>query len=145
MLKIWKKKWTLKLKILLKLKEGIPVKTMPQNIRKTPWKRKEAKISKINPAPNLRVPHVGWNQVDFTQAHPIFNDIKDGRDFYFVHSYFLRLAEAQGVCAATTEFGLEFCSAVTQDNVFATQFHPEKSAEAGLQLYANFLAWDGNV
>ena len=75
----------------------------------------------------------------------MWQGIESGASFYFVHSYFLRLAEAQGVCAATTDFGLEFCSAVAQDNVFATQFHPEKSAEAGLQLYANFLAWDGNV
>lgn len=97
-------------------------------------------------ADELKVPHMGWNQVhQRDSSHPMWQGIESGASFYFVHSYFLRLAEAEGVCAATTDFGLEFCSAVTQDNVFATQFHPEKSAEAGLQLYANFLAWDGNV
>ncbi len=92
----------------------------------------------------LKVPHMGWNQVSqHDPKHSMWKDIKTDASFYFVHSYFLPLTEAQSVCAATTEFGLSFCSAITRDNIFATQFHPEKSADAGLQLYANFLAWNG--
>jgi len=94
----------------------------------------------------LKVPHMGWNQVNQQNSnHPMWQGIPSGANFYFVHSYFLPLAEAGALCAATTEFGLPFCSAVTRDNVFATQFHPEKSADAGLQLYANFLTWDGEA
>ncbi len=93
----------------------------------------------------LKVPHMGWNQAVPEDAdHPMWAGIAVDARFYFVHSYFLPLAEASGICAARTEFGVEFCSAVTQGNVFATQFHPEKSAAAGLQLYANFLAWNGD-
>lgn len=93
-----------------------------------------------------KVPHMGWNQVRQTDpAHPMWHGISQDSRFYFVHSYYLSLAQAEGVAAAMTDYGVEFCSAVTRDNVFATQFHPEKSADAGLRLYANFLNWDGQV
>ena len=97
------------------------------------------------PADHLKVPHMGWNQVHQTDStHPLWYEIKQDSAFYFVHRYFLPDSPATGVCAATTEYGQRFCSAVSRGNVFATQFHPEKSAEAGLRLYRNFLAWDGN-
>jgi len=96
-------------------------------------------------AERLKVPHMGWNRVNQVDPqHPMWAGIKQGSYFYFVHSYFLSLSEAQGGCAASTDYGVSFCSAVAKGNIFATQFHPEKSAEAGLQLYANFLSWDGD-
>ncbi|MFC1748349.1 imidazole glycerol phosphate synthase subunit HisH [Pseudomonadota bacterium] len=98
----------------------------------------------LSSSSGLKVPHMGWNRVNQVDPeHPMWNGIGQDSYFYFVHSYFLPLSEAQGVCASTTDYGVNFCSAVTQGNVFATQFHPEKSADAGLQLYANFLRWDG--
>lgn len=94
------------------------------------------------PGEHLKVPHMGWNQVHQSDpGHPMWRGIRQDSAFYFVHSYFL--PEAGAICAATTDYGQRFCSAVTRGNIFATQFHPEKSAAAGLQLYANFLAWDG--
>lgn len=96
------------------------------------------------PAEHLKVPHMGWNQVHQADpSHPMWQGIQQDSAFYFVHSYFLPEPQSGGVCAATTEYGRHFCSAVTQGNIFATQFHPEKSADAGLRLYRNFLAWGG--
>lgn len=92
---------------------------------------------------HLKVPHMGWNQVHQSQLHPVWKDIPQDARFYFVHSYFLPAGAGEGICAATTEYGVSFCAAITRGNIFATQFHPEKSAEAGLRLYANFLGWDG--
>lgn len=92
----------------------------------------------------LKVPHMGWNQVHQVNVeHPLWKGIEQDSSFYFVHSYFLPLARSEDICAATTEYGQSFCSVVSRGNVFASQFHPEKSAAAGLRLYANFLAWDG--
>lgn len=97
------------------------------------------------PSEHLKVPHMGWNQVHQADpSHSMWQGIEQDSAFYFVHSYFLPGSQAAEVCAATTEYGQRFCSAVTQGNIFATQFHPEKSAAAGLCLYRNFLAWDGN-
>ncbi len=94
------------------------------------------KVSKL-PA-GLKVPHMGWNQVKQVNAHPIFNGIPDNTDFYFVHSYYAHPLD-RSVVAGTTEYGIEFCSMIIKDNLFATQFHPEKSGGAGLKMYANFL------
>ncbi len=91
----------------------------------------------------LKVPHMGWNQVHQTINHPLWQDIPQDSRFYFVHSYYVQ-PEDQAITAATCDYGLSFSSAVTHNNVFATQFHPEKSQHVGLQLYANFLRWDGN-
>ena len=91
----------------------------------------------------LKVPHMGWNQVHQTVAHPMWQDIPQDSRFYFVHSYYVQ-PEDSTITAATSEYGLSFTSAVAQNNVFATQFHPEKSQHAGLQLYANFLRWNGS-
>ena len=86
----------------------------------------------------LKIPHMGWNQVRQIKTHPIFTNIADNTNFYFVHSYYAQPQDSQ-VVAGVTEYGIEFCSMVIRDNLFATQFHPEKSGEAGLTMYANFL------
>jgi glutamine amidotransferase len=91
----------------------------------------------------LKVPHMGWNQVHQERAHPLWKDIAQDARFYFVHSYHARPADP-GVIAATSFYGARLTAAIARDNVFAAQFHPEKSATAGLQLYANFLGWNGN-
>ncbi len=91
----------------------------------------------------LKIPHMGWNAVEQTQAHPLWRGIADGTRFYFVHSYYAEPGEA-GLAAGTTEHGIRFTSAVARANVFACQFHPEKSSGDGLRLLANFVAWDGD-
>ncbi len=88
----------------------------------------------------LKVPHMGWNEVWRTQPHALWDGIPDGDRFYFVHSYFVVPAIAAHA-AAQTDYGLRFTSAVARDNIFAVQFHPEKSAAAGLRLLANFVSW----
>ncbi len=90
----------------------------------------------------LKIPHMGWNQVNPVADHPMWNGIQPGSRFYFVHSYYVEPDQKQ-VIAATTDYCLEFTSAITLNNVFAVQFHPEKSQHDGLKLLANFLAWDG--
>lgn len=89
--------------------------------------------------PGLKVPHMGWNQVDFKQpSHPLFAGIPDHSGFYFVHSFFIQ-PESDDVVAATTEYGFDFCSVVSYRNLWAAQFHPEKSGAAGLQMLRNFV------
>lgn len=88
----------------------------------------------------LKVPHMGWNEVDTVQAHPLWQGIDDGSRFYFVHSYYCQPEDTVAV-AATTGYGLRFTSAVAQANIFSVQFHPEKSAAAGLRLLSNFVGW----
>lgn len=87
-----------------------------------------------------KVPQMGWNRVRQAQAHPLWQGIADLDYFYFVHSYYVQAENAAHV-VGTTEYGHVFASAVARDNIFATQFHPEKSAAAGLQLYKNFVHW----
>lgn len=89
----------------------------------------------------LKVPHMGWNQVSQTQAHPLWHAIDDNAWFYFVHSYYLWPDEAE-VIVGMTDYGIRFPSVIARANVFAVQFHPEKSARDGLQLLSNFCAWD---
>jgi imidazole glycerol-phosphate synthase subunit HisH len=91
----------------------------------------------------LKVPHMGWNQVHQTGTHPLWRDIPQDSRFYFVHSYYAESAEAADI-AGTTAFGIRFTSAAACDNIFAVQFHPEKSQHAGLQLLTNFTRWDGS-
>ena len=89
----------------------------------------------------LKVPHMGWNEVWQTQAHPLWANIADGSRFYFVHSYYCAPEEA-ALSAGRSHFGVDFCCALARDNVFAVQFHPEKSSTAGLTLLKNFLHWN---
>lgn len=88
----------------------------------------------------LKVPHMGWNEVKQAGPHPLWNGIADGARFYFVHSYYVAPEDAACV-AGTTEYGIPFTSACARDNIFAVQCHPEKSAQAGLQLLSNFIDW----
>ena len=90
----------------------------------------------------LKIPHMGWNRVEQTAPHPMWHGITDGSRFYFVHSYYASPQRDADV-AATTPYGVGFASVVARDNEFAVQFHPEKSQHAGLQLLANFVAWNG--
>ncbi|MFT7559511.1 MAG: glutamine amidotransferase [Flavobacteriales bacterium] len=92
----------------------------------------------------MKVPHMGWNRVKQTRAHPMWEGIDDNSRFYFVHSYYVNLND-KSVEAGTTDYGLSFSSVLSKDNVFATQFHPEKSHNAGLQLFKNFVHWDGRA
>jgi glutamine amidotransferase len=92
----------------------------------------------------LKVPHMGWNQVSQIKQHPLWNNIPNQARFYFVHSYYVDTPEHSLVVGETT-YGKTFAAALSKDNVFATQFHPEKSAQAGLQLFKNFLCWNGTV
>ena len=90
----------------------------------------------------LKVPHMGWNQVQQVVDHPLWHGIADHTRFYFVHSYCIS-ADVQREVAGRCVYGREFDAAVARDNVFAVQFHPEKSHTAGLQLLKNFVSWDG--
>ena len=93
------------------------------------------------PDRTLKVPHMGWNEIDILRPHPLLRDIKAGDEFYFVHSYFTRPAKENIV--ATTEYGINFCSIIAKDNLFATQFHLEKSGRKGLAILSAFRDWDG--
>jgi glutamine amidotransferase len=93
-----------------------------------------------NSGERLKIPHMGWNQVWPARPHPLWEGIEPGARFYFVHSYYVNPVE-RDLVAATTEYGVSFPSALARDNVFAVQFHPEKSQKAGLRLLENFLAW----
>lgn len=90
---------------------------------------------------SLKIPHMGWSQVKQRQRHPLWEGIDDDTRFYFVHSYHV-VPEDQGLVAATTGYGVEFVSAIAKGNLFAVQFHPEKSADAGLRLLKNFVHWE---
>jgi len=89
----------------------------------------------------LKVPHIGWNEVHHAQSHPLWAGIEDDERFYFVHSYYCDPADRE-VVAGTARYPFEFACAVAKDNLFAVQFHPEKSATAGLRLLANFVTWN---
>ena len=89
----------------------------------------------------FKVPQMGWNRVQQTLSHPLWNGIADNSYFYFVHSYYAVPADRSNI-AGETVYGAPFACAVAKDNIFATQFHPEKSAAAGLRLYKNFVDWN---
>jgi len=100
----------------------------------------KGKVAKFT-SPNLKVPQIGWNQIDLTQKgkeSALFKGIENGDFFYFVHSYFA-LPEDEDIITSTTNYGVDFCSAINKDNIFATQFHPEKSQAKGLKVLENFL------
>jgi glutamine amidotransferase len=89
----------------------------------------------------FKVPQMGWNRVKQVRAHPLWDGVADDAYFYFVHSYYAQPDDAQH-SIGETEYGAPFCCVVARDNIVATQFHPEKSAAAGLQLYRNFVHWN---
>ncbi len=88
----------------------------------------------------LKIPHMGWSPVDQRRGHPLWQGIPDGGRFYFVHSYRV-VPEDPSLVVATTDYGVRFTSAIARDNLFACQFHPEKSADNGLRLLKNFVEW----
>ncbi|MEM0954180.1 MAG: imidazole glycerol phosphate synthase subunit HisH [Pseudomonadota bacterium] len=92
----------------------------------------------------LKIPHMGWNQVSQVSSHPLWSGIEDGARFYFVHSFFVE-TEVPALVTGMAEYGLPFAAAMARDNLFAVQFHPEKSAPAGLTLLRNFLDWHGEA
>ena len=92
----------------------------------------------------LKVPHMGWNQVKQLTNHKLWQNIEQNSRFYFVHSYFVE-PDSSDVVVGTTDYGGNFASAIARQNIFAVQFHPEKSQHAGLELLANFMRWDGVV
>ncbi len=90
--------------------------------------------------PALKVPHMGWNELQFAQTHPLFDGIENRAHAYFVHSFVIRPTEKDEVLA-TADYGGDFAAAVGKDNIVGTQFHPEKSQAVGLKLLSNFLGW----
>jgi glutamine amidotransferase len=89
----------------------------------------------------FKVPQMGWNRVRQSRAHPLWNGVPDNSYFYFVHSYYA-VPENPEHTIGEADYGAPYCCAVAKDNIVATQFHPEKSAAAGLQLYKNFVHWN---
>jgi glutamine amidotransferase len=92
------------------------------------------------PALGLKIPHMGWNEVIQARPHPLWQGIADRSRFYFVHSYYPQPADLS-ITAGTCAYGVSFTCAVARDNIFAVQFHPEKSQSSGLQLLSNFVQW----
>jgi imidazole glycerol-phosphate synthase subunit HisH len=90
----------------------------------------------------LKIPHMGWNQVAFSRLHPVFRDIPEDAEFYFVHSYYPAPGDDRWAIG-WTEYGIRFCSAIAAGNLVAVQFHPEKSGGPGLKILANFCCWEG--
>ena len=93
---------------------------------------------------SFKIPHMGWNKVNQSINHPLWNNIPDNSFFYFVHSYAVEPTCTQDIMSST-EYGINFTSAIAKDNIVAVQFHPEKSSTPGLKLLENFIGWDGNV
>jgi imidazole glycerol-phosphate synthase subunit HisH len=94
-------------------------------------------VKRFPGGPDVKVPQIGWNSVSFRRDHPLLDAIPDGSYFYFVHSYYADPAE-RDITIGSADYGVEFAAIVARDNVLATQFHPEKSADRGLRIYANF-------
>ena len=117
--------------------EGLGV--LPGKVRRFP---KDAMVN--GKGAKLKVPHMGWNQVEQKGTHELWAGISPGSRFYFVHSYFVEPGDAQQV-AGVSRYPFVFTCAVACDNIFAVQFHPEKSQSAGLRLLANFVNWNGKV
>jgi imidazole glycerol-phosphate synthase subunit HisH len=90
----------------------------------------------------LKIPHMGWNRVNFVKSHPVFQGIPAEAEFYFVHSYYPAPADDKWI-AGLTDYGQSFCSVVAHKNLLAVQFHPEKSGRPGLKILANFCRWGG--
>jgi len=88
----------------------------------------------------LKIPHMGWNEVRQARPHPVWDGVPDGARFYFVHSYYPQPAD-RALTAATCAYGVTFTCAIARDNIFAVQFHPEKSQSSGLRLLSNFVQW----
>jgi len=98
-------------------------------------------VLKLQPEdPGIKLPHVGWNDVELLKDSDLFKGLKKERAFYFVHSYAMQLKDSQNL-VAESDYGIKFTAAVQKDNIFATQFHPEKSQKNGLTVLENFVNW----
>ena len=95
------------------------------------------KFNFSNKTKKLKIPHVGWNEVKYKNKNILFQDITDANDFYFVHSY--HFSTEENIVSSTTDYGIDFISSINKDNIFAFQFHPEKSQTAGLKILENFV------
>ena len=93
---------------------------------------------------SLKVPHMGWNEVDFVRSHPMLNELESGDEFYFVHSYYAKPLNESHILGTTTYGDRTFCSVIGKDNLFATQFHLEKSGKLGLRLLEAFSRWSAS-
>lgn len=101
----------------------------------------KGKIRKFSPEMGLKIPHIGWNSLEIKQKDTLFKDIPENSYVYFVHSYYLHAGDENDI-ATVTNYGIDFHSAVGKDNIFATQFHPEKSGDVGLQILRNFASME---
>ncbi|HNU65135.1 MAG TPA: imidazole glycerol phosphate synthase subunit HisH [Thiobacillaceae bacterium] len=100
----------------------------------------DAQVRRFPVRPGLKVPHMGWDDVQRAGAHPLIEGVADGSDYYFVHSYYVDCAHGDDVLLAG-DYGVPYCAVFAHGNVVGAQFHPEKSQQAGLRLLKNFLAW----
>lgn len=89
-----------------------------------------------------KIPHMGWNAVDFRRRHPVFDGVEEGEEFYFVHSYYPEAADDADV-VATTDYSVTFSSVMAHGSLVAVQFHPERSGSVGMRVIDNFMTWDG--
>ncbi len=101
-------------------------------------------LNRVTGATPLKIPHMGWNNVTQSGPHPLWRGIEQDSRFYFVHSYYVDPVDKNNV-AGMTRYGIDFTCAIASSNVFAVQFHPEKSAADGLKLLKNFTTWDGQA
>jgi imidazole glycerol-phosphate synthase subunit HisH len=90
---------------------------------------------------NLKIPHIGWNNIFYKKDFPLFKNLPPGPDVYFVHSYYMKCENEENICASA-DYGGNFTAAVCKKNIFATQFHPEKSQDYGLRILENFIEWN---
>jgi glutamine amidotransferase len=95
----------------------------------------------LNKNERIKIPHMGWNKVNLSNPHPMWNKIDSNSRFYFVHSFYAEVKD-KSLVMATSSHGEKFTCAIAKDNLFAVQFHPEKSSELGLQLLNNFISWN---
>ncbi len=100
----------------------------------------KGRVVKFNLPDEYKIPHMGWNQIWFDKPHPVFDRIEAGSYFYFVHSYYV-VPEEKEFIFSTTDYGVDFTSAIVRDNIVAMQFHPEKSGRLGLRILNNFFRW----
>lgn len=98
----------------------------------------KGKVVRFSLPENYKIPHMGWNNVKFKKKNKVFEEIPDNSYFYFVHSYYV-MPEVSEAIAGVTDYGIEFTSMIIHENIFATQFHPEKSQKIGLKLIKNFI------
>ena len=99
-------------------------------------------VHSLDISPGIRVPHAGWNEVQFVTKHPLLEGVKVGSDFYFVHSYYFNPKDNEDIIGKT-DYGIKFASVVANKNVVGLQFHPEKSQRNGIKILDNFCMWDG--